>query len=119
MSAIRLSSNEMRNILKNVEKQSITDKNDNDIMISKQKEIKMKNKLTDLNNHLFEQLERLNDEDLSEEQLEKEIKRSKAITSIATNIINNGNLILNSMKFVEDNGLAVDKDIDPTKLIGM
>lgn len=112
MSAIKLSSNEMRSILKNVEKQSITNNKEN-------QEIKMKNKLTDLNNHLFEQLERLNDEDLSEEQLEKEIKRSKAITSIATNIINNGNLILNSMKFVEDNGLAVHKDIDPTKLIGM
>lgn len=42
----------------------------------------MRNKLTDLNNHLFEQLERLNDDELSEEELEKEIKRSKAMEGI-------------------------------------
>ena len=32
----------------------------------------MKNTLTDMHNILFEQLERLNDEDLSEEQLDRE-----------------------------------------------
>ena len=33
----------------------------------------MKNKITDLNNHLFEQLERLNNEDLKSAELVKEI----------------------------------------------
>ena len=46
-----------------------------------------RNKLSDLNNHLFEQLERLNDEELSNEDLEKEIKRQKAMSEVATNII--------------------------------
>ena len=34
----------------------------------------MKNTLADLNNHLFEQMERLNDDDLNNEELDKEIK---------------------------------------------
>ena len=38
----------------------------------------MKNKLTDLNNHLFAQLERLGDEDLSGEKIADEVKRAKA-----------------------------------------
>lgn len=37
----------------------------------------MKNTLSDLNNYLFESIERLNDDSLSEEALEKEIKRSE------------------------------------------
>ena len=54
----------------------------------------MRNTLTDLNNHLFEQLERLNDEELTEEQLEKEIKRTDAMKDIATQIIANANIVL-------------------------
>lgn len=58
----------------------------------------MKNKLVDLNNHLFEQLERLNDECLTEEELTKEITRSKAMTDIAGKIIENASLGLQAEK---------------------
>lgn len=54
----------------------------------------MQNKLTDLNNHLFAQFERLNSEDLSAEDMEKEIQRARAITGVASQIIANGNLVL-------------------------
>lgn len=47
------------------------------------------NKLTDLNNHLFEEMERLMDDDLSEEDIKKEIKRANAITSVSNQIISN------------------------------
>jgi hypothetical protein len=47
----------------------------------------MKNKITDLRNHLFAQLEKLSD-DLSESELNQEVKRSKAIGHIAQTIIN-------------------------------
>ncbi|WP_277290488.1 hypothetical protein [Streptococcus orisratti] len=55
-----------------------------------------KNKLSDLNNHLFAQLERLDDEELTSEQLTQEIERSKAITSVASKIIDNGRLVLDA-----------------------
>ena len=54
----------------------------------------MKNKLTDLNNHLFEQLERLNDEDLAGEQLTSEIERSAAIVRVSEQIVANASLVL-------------------------
>lgn len=39
----------------------------------------MKNTLTDLNNHLFEQLERLNDDELDDAQLDKELRRAEGM----------------------------------------
>ena len=59
----------------------------------------MKNTLGDLNNHLFMQLERLNEEELKGEKLQEEVLRSKAITDIAKNIIDNSRIVLESEKF--------------------
>lgn len=59
----------------------------------------MKNTLGDLNNHLFAQLERLGEEDLKGEKLQEEITRAKTITAVASQIISNGNLVLQSEKF--------------------
>lgn len=64
----------------------------------------MKNTLVDLNNHLFAQLERLGDEDLAGEQLQAEIERSKAISSIATKIIDNADLGLQAEKLKVEYG---------------
>lgn len=64
----------------------------------------MKNKLVDLNNYLFEQLERLNDEELKGDALDEEISRSKAVTSIAQTIINNGELLIKAKKCYEEYG---------------
>ena len=52
-----------------------------------------KNKLSDLNDHLFMALERLNDEDLDIEKLELEEKRVKAISSVSHQIISVSNLV--------------------------
>ncbi|MBZ0165608.1 MAG: hypothetical protein K8I00_02295 [Candidatus Omnitrophica bacterium] len=62
----------------------------------------MKNKLTDLNDHLFEQLERLNDDELTDEQLSKEIDRSKAMAGIAAHIIDNARLALDAQIAIDD-----------------
>lgn len=61
-----------------------------------------RNTLEDLNNHLFGQLERLMEEELTHEQLEKEIMRSKAVTSVAEVIVRNGELALGVMKHVNE-----------------
>lgn len=62
----------------------------------------MKNSLGDLNNHLFAQLERLGDEELSGDKLIEEISRAKAVTGIASQIIANGNLVLNGIRTKEE-----------------
>lgn len=67
----------------------------------------MKNKLTDLNNHLFAQLERLGDEDLKGEQLVEEISRAKAVTGIASQIIANGTLVLKAAQTAQE---YIDKE---------
>lgn len=54
----------------------------------------MKNKLSDLNNHLFAELERLGDEDLMGDKLQEEILRAKAISDIAGQTIANASLVL-------------------------
>lgn len=59
-----------------------------------------RNTLSDLNNHLFEQLERLNS--ANEDELKDEIGRSKAVTDIAKSVIDNGRLVLDAEKFSDD-----------------
>ena len=65
----------------------------------------MRNKLTDVHNHLCLQLERLNDddfEDLTEEEQEREIRRSRAITNVADKITKNASLILEAQKYMDE-----------------
>ena len=62
----------------------------------------MRNTLGDLNNHLFAQLERLGDEELKGENLAEEIARTKAINSVAVQIISNGSLVLQAKKLMND-----------------
>lgn len=64
----------------------------------------MKNTLMDLNNHLFEQMERLNDDDLDADELEKEIRRAKAMTDISGRIIENAALGLDAEKLKVEYG---------------
>lgn len=56
------------------------------------------NKLADLNNHLFETLERLNDDELMELNPE-EIQRARAIAEIGKVIVANGKLVLDAHKY--------------------
>lgn len=73
----------------------------------------MNNNLNSLNDYLFEQLERLNDDESleKEENFEKEIKRTKALTEVAKTIIDNANTIINATKLANEIGLSNAKEV--------
>ena len=64
----------------------------------------MKNTLADLNNYLFEQLERLNDDELTDEQLDRELKKTDNIVKVSEKIIQNGELAFKAMKHMDEYG---------------
>ena len=57
-----------------------------------------RNTLGDLNNHLFAQLEKMDDDELTGEQLDNEIRRTEAMAKISEQIIKNGELQFRAMK---------------------
>ncbi|HVY35591.1 MAG TPA: hypothetical protein VG960_14350 [Caulobacteraceae bacterium] len=64
----------------------------------------MKNKLSDLNNHLFAQLERLSDEGMTTEQLTQEVERADAIVAVAEQISRAADLQLKAATLVANHG---------------
>lgn len=64
----------------------------------------MNNTLSDLNNALFEQIERIQSEDLTEEEFEKEIKRTQTVAKVTEVIVHNGELALQTMKHLNEYG---------------
>lgn len=66
----------------------------------------MKNSLSDLNNILFEQIERLNDDEVMEQFADQEIERAKAISSVANQIIQNAALQLQAAKFMDESAIS-------------
>ncbi len=68
----------------------------------------MKNTLTDLNNHLFCQLERLGDEELTTEQIEAESKRAESIVNVAETIVDSAKTTISAMKVASENGMVLN-----------
>lgn len=62
----------------------------------------MKNRLTDLNEHLFAALERVNDEDLNSEDLRNEINRARSVANLAREIVQNASLVLQGEKYKKE-----------------
>jgi len=69
----------------------------------------MKNKLVDLNNHLFAQLERLGEEGMTAEQLEQEVRRTDAMVAVSTQILRNADLGVQAAKLVAEYGGNYEK----------
>ena len=55
-----------------------------------------RNKLTDLNDHLFAQIERLNDETLTPEQMELELKKADAMEKVSKQILDSSRVALDA-----------------------
>lgn len=64
----------------------------------------MKNKMSDLNNHLFAQLERLSEEELTGEALDREVKRADAIVAVSEQIVAGVDLRLKAAKIIAEHG---------------
>lgn len=58
----------------------------------------MKNTLLDLNNILFEELEKLSDDEMMKDRQDAEINRAKAIAEISSQVIQNANVIIKAKK---------------------
>lgn len=75
----------------------------------------LKNTLSDLNNHLFAQLERLGDEELTDDELEKEVARAEAISRIAGDVLDIANVQLRAASLSAEYG----NGFQMTRLIGV
>jgi len=76
----------------------------------------MKNTLLDLNNHLFAQIERLGDESLKPEELEREVERSRAIAGLADRVISNASVVLKAHEAAHNYGKIAG---DQGKVLGL
>ena len=76
-----------------------------------------RNKISDLRDHMFAALERLNDESLSNEQIKEEVDKAKAISSIGSVIINSAKLEVDYLKATGriDSDSEIFKNIDSKK----
>lgn len=66
----------------------------------------VRNKLSDLTNTLFAQLEALDDRDLTAEELKVELQRSKQMVAISGQILQAGQLALDAERFKDKVGDA-------------
>jgi hypothetical protein len=57
-----------------------------------------RNKLSDLRDHMFAALERLDDEELTNEQIKNEIEKAKSIAMVGSVIINSAKVEIDYLK---------------------
>lgn len=65
----------------------------------------MKNKIEDLRNHLFAQLERLGNEQLTGDDLREEIQRAKAVQSVAATLTETAKAETDRLTLVAEMGI--------------
>lgn len=75
------------------------------------------NKLTELNNHLFAQLDRLGNDSLDQEALEREVDRTSAIVSLSEQIISNASVAVKAAELVAKHGVGNWEKMLPGEMI--
>lgn len=74
--------------------------------------MKTKTNINDLNEYLFEALDRITNDDLDPETLDRELRHADAIVSVAETVIHNGELMLKAMNH------AAEYNVPMPKLLG-
>ncbi len=69
----------------------------------------VRNTLADLNNILFEQLEKLNEDKMTKEVLDQELEKTKGMCEISKTIVATTSLSLNIQRFLVDHEGEIDK----------
>ena len=69
------------------------------------------NSLADLNAILFNQIQKIQNEDATDEELEKEIKKSEAITKLSSQVLSSANIALQAQKQFDEYGTGRTVDI--------
>lgn len=77
-----------------------------------------KHSLKDLNEYLFNQMDALTNEDLTEQELETELKRTKSLTDLSKTIIDSARVVLDAQKHADDYGYGVRESKRIPSLIG-
>jgi hypothetical protein len=72
----------------------------------------MQNKMSDLRNHMFAALERLNDENLSADQMKSEIAKAQAISEIGKVIVDSAKTQVIAMKILHKRGELKSSEIN-------
>lgn len=67
--------------------------------------------IVDLNEALFKRINAIENEELSNEELEREIRKSEAVTSLADVLIRNAKLALDAQKLFDEYGTERTVDI--------
>lgn len=78
-----------------------------------------RNKISDLRDHLFTALERIDDDSLSPEEIKNEVNKAKAVAQIGSVIINSAKVEIDYLKATGriDTDSEIFKNVDPVKRI--
>ncbi len=68
----------------------------------------MKNRLSDLNDHLFAMLEGLSDAQITGDKLKEEIARAEAVVKVSDQIVSNANLVFKAASLVAEHSGKAD-----------